>query len=96
MEGHEYRGRGRCSLCHKAGVHVFEAGIGDCVVTHCPVCNCECALNARSRAGRVCETCKGRLEFPDLGNGAMLTCYACHAADVPSRAFAVIREFVAH
>ena len=71
------KGRGRCSLCHKEGVHVFELGIGDSVVTHCPVCNSERALDAHSRAGRVCETCEDRLEFPDLGRSAVLTCYAC-------------------
>jgi uncharacterized protein CbrC (UPF0167 family) len=76
-EGEEYKGRGRCSLCHKEGAHVFELGIGDSVVTHCPVCNSERALDAHSRAGRVCETCENRLEFPDLGRSAVLTCYAC-------------------
>jgi hypothetical protein len=76
-EAKGYKGRGRCSLCHREGVHCFELGIGADVVIHCPVCTVEVALDAQSRAGRACEACDNHLEFPNLGRSAVLTCYTC-------------------
>jgi len=76
-EAQEYKGRGHCSLCHNEGVHVFKLGIGDGVISRCPSCATELALDADSRSGGVCEVCDKHLEFPHLGRGAVLTCYAC-------------------
>ena len=73
----EYKGKGRCSLCHKEGVHCFELGIGADVVVHCPSCAAEIALDADSRVGRACEACGNNLDFLNLRRGAVLACYAC-------------------
>jgi uncharacterized protein CbrC (UPF0167 family) len=76
-EADEYRGQRRCSLCHKLGVHCFELGIGAEVVVHCPMCAVESALGAHDRVGRACEGCNAHLDFPNLGRGPVLACYAC-------------------
>lgn len=95
-EAREYRGRGRCSLCHKEGVHCFSLTLGADLVIHCPGCKAEVALDADSRAGGMCQTCGSRLEFPDLGGDPVLTCYAClrggRAAMTKDTALGMIRH----
>jgi hypothetical protein len=73
----DYEGRGRCSLCHKEGVHCFQLGIGANVVVRCPGCAAEVVLDADSRSGGACQACKSQLEFPELGPSAILACYSC-------------------
>jgi hypothetical protein len=76
-EAAEYKGRGRCSLCSKAALHCFEAGIGDDVIVPCPRCAAEVGLDADARSGGTCPACGAGVGFPDLGDSTVLACYRC-------------------
>jgi uncharacterized protein CbrC (UPF0167 family) len=72
-EASEYRGEGRCSICHQNG-HVFELGIGAEVVVECGKCKKQTVVDADDRS-TPCHLCE-HTNSVSLGDEAF-ACYRC-------------------
>jgi uncharacterized protein CbrC (UPF0167 family) len=77
-EATDYRGVGRCALCRSAGVHCFEAGIGDHFAVPCPRCGTDTFLRADARQPGQCPACSAKAPYPKWATpDAVPICYVC-------------------